>query len=415
MPGATQLSILNFKKDMYILVEGKRDEKRFFIIREGYVKITKQVTLTKEDADSIIGPGDFIGIVPAMAQRSQIESAQALTDVVLLAVHFSQFEGLIQNNTPIAMKIIQQFSRRIRYFNNSLTEITSKTKTTAADTDTVDTTILFKAGQYYLSLKMKPQAYYLFKRYIECYPAGEFVQQASGFLKALEEFNEPAFEAGSDVFMHIYKKNKIIFADGEPGQSLYIIQKGTVKITKILNGNEIILAILKHGDIFGEMALLEDKPRSASAIAQEDGTVLMEVLKKNFELMAKTKPAIINRLTQMLSERIWFGYKQLANALISDPLGRVYDYMNIILEKNNVPPSSTSYVFDFGPDELFKMAVVPPELRKELTTQLFGSKLVELHKGRLVLKQVDEIYKLGDYHKKMHKRESVQNRIKPSH
>jgi CRP-like cAMP-binding protein len=411
MPGAIQLSILKFKKDMYILLEGKRDEKRFFIIREGYVKITKQVTLIKDDADSIIGPGDFIGIVPAMAQRSQIESAQALTDVVLLAVQFSQFEGLIQNNTPIAMKIIQQFSRRIRYLNNSLTETTSKIKNTAA----VDKTILFKTGQYYLSLKMKQQAYYLFKRYIECYPTGEFAQQASGFLQSLEAFNEPSFESGSNVFMHIYKKDKIIFADGEPGQSLYIIQKGTVKITKILDGNEIILAILKHGDIFGEMALLEDRPRSASAIAQEDGTVLMEVVKNNFELMAKTNPAIINRLTQMLSERIWFGYKQLVNALISDPLSRVYDYMNIMLEKNNVPSSTTSYVFDFGTDELFKMAAVPPEQRKSLAAQLFGGKLVELNGGKLVLKRVAEIYKLGDYNRKMHIREAAQNRTKPSH
>ena len=92
--------------------------------------------------------------------------------------------------------------------------------------------------------------------------------QASGFLETLKAFNEAPFEAGSDDFLRTYNKNKIIFADGELGESLYIIQKGTVKITKILNGNEIILAILKHGDIFGEMALLENKPRSASAIAQ---------------------------------------------------------------------------------------------------------------------------------------------------
>ncbi|MDR2097560.1 MAG: cyclic nucleotide-binding domain-containing protein, partial [Spirochaetaceae bacterium] len=254
-----QLSIVNFKKDMYIFVEGKRDEGKFFIIREGYVKVTKQTGLIKEEAESVVGPGDFIGIVPAMAQRSQIESAQALTDVTLLAVHYTQFEGLIQNNAPVAMKIIQQFSRRIRYLNNALTGITS-----GAPGKEPDTAALFRTGEYYLNSKMERKAYYVFRRYIECYPDGVFARQAADKLKALEAFNEPDIKTGNDAFLCTYNKNKIIFADGEQGKSLYIIQSGTVKITKILDGNEIILAILKHGDIFGEMALLENKPRSAS-------------------------------------------------------------------------------------------------------------------------------------------------------
>ena len=401
------LSIVNFKKGMYILVEGKHGEKRFFIIREGHVKITKQVSLVKDDAESIIGPGDFIGIVPAMAQRSQIESAQAITDVAVLAVHSTQFEGLIQNNTHIAMKIIQQFSRRIRYLNNALTGIASNSADAGTDTD-----VLFKAGEYYLNSKMKPQAYYIFKRYIECYPDGEFARQAASYLKTLEAFNEAPIEAGSDDFLRTYNKGEIIFADGELGESLYIIQKGTVKITKILNGNEIILTILKQGDIFGEMALLENKPRSASAIVQEDGTVLMEVVKRNFELMAKTKPAIINRLTQMLSERIWFSYKQLANALIKDPLGRIYDYMTIILEKNNVNPSPNSFIFDFGPDELLKMAAVPAERQKAVIKQLLDNKVIKLDRGKLFVNYVDEIFKLGNYYKKMNQREVAQGRIR---
>jgi CRP-like cAMP-binding protein len=404
------LSVVDFKKGMYLLVEGKRDEKRFFIIRDGYVKITKQVTLIKEDAESVIGPGDFIGIVPAMAQRSQIESAQALTDVTVLAVQNTQFEGLIQNNASVAMKIIQQFSRRIRYLNNALTKIASNSAAAETDPD-----VLFKTGEYYMNSKMNQQACYVFKRYSECYPGGKFARQAADYMETLKAFDEAPFESGSDDFLHTYNKNKIIFANGEPGQSLYIIQKGSVKITKILNSNEIILAILKHGDIFGEMALLENKPRSASAIAQENGTVLMEVLKRNFDFIAKTQPAIINRLTQMLSERIWFGYKQQTNALIKDPLGRTYNYMTIILEKNNVPLSANSFVFDFGLEELLKMAAVPVEHRKSVITQLLNDKSIELSNGKLAIRYVDEIFKLGDYHERLHKREAAQNRNKVSH
>ena len=138
----------------------------------------------------------------------------------------------------------------------------------------------------------------------------------------------------------------------------------------------------------------------------------MEVVKRNFELMAKTKPAIINRLTRMLSERIWFSYKQLANALIKDPLGRMYDYMTIILEKNNVMPSANPFVFDFGPDELLKMAAVPADLQKIVIAQLLNDKVIKLDKGKIFVNYIDEIFKLGSYYKKMNKREAAQGRIK---
>ncbi|MDR0663157.1 MAG: Crp/Fnr family transcriptional regulator [Spirochaetaceae bacterium] len=399
-----QLSIVNFKKDMYIFVEGKRDEGRFFIIREGHVKITKQSDLIKKDSDLVLGPGDFVGIVAALAQRSQIESARALSDVTLLAVNYSQFEELIQTNTPVAMKIIQQFSRRIRYLNDALTGINPNT---AADTNAET---LFKTGEYYLNSKMKSAAYYVFNRYIECYPDGEFARQAETSVKSLEEYGGQTFKTGNDAFLCTYGKDKIIFADGEFGNSLYIIQEGTVKITKILEGNEIILAILRQGDIFGEMALLENKPRSASAMAQEDKTILMEVSKRNFELMSRTHPAMIQKLTRLLSERIWFSYKQLINASLKDPMARIYNYLSIILEKNKVPRTIKTYIFDFGQDELMKMAAVPAERRTVLTGQLFKDGVIQINGGKLFTKDVDGIFKLSDYYQKMCNRDAALRR-----
>ncbi len=128
----------------------------------------------------------------------------------------------------------------------------------------------------------------------------------------------------------------MIFSENEPGTELYIIQRGVVKITKIVEDNEVLLAMLKTGDIFGEMALLENKPRSASAIANEDCS-LMAVNKANFERMVQSQPQLITRLTTLLAERLWFIYKQLANTLIQDPLGRLYDALLLQLEKNRIP------------------------------------------------------------------------------
>lgn len=72
-----------------------------------------------------------------------------------------------------------------------------------------------------------------------------------------------------------FKANEHIFWEGEPGVGMYIIKKGSVKIyRKLSEGHDKELAILKIGDFFGEMALLDESPRSASAVAVEESQLL---------------------------------------------------------------------------------------------------------------------------------------------
>jgi len=72
-----------------------------------------------------------------------------------------------------------------------------------------------------------------------------------------------------DKFGVEYEPNDIIFCEFEPGNDFYFIQSGRVEIVKIINNREKTLDILGAGDVFGEMAILEEEPRSASAIAIE--------------------------------------------------------------------------------------------------------------------------------------------------
>lgn len=66
-----------------------------------------------------------------------------------------------------------------------------------------------------------------------------------------------------------YAPDENIFLEGEPGVGMYIIQKGTVKIYKMLpDGNDKELALLKDGDFFGELALLDESPRIANTELQ---------------------------------------------------------------------------------------------------------------------------------------------------
>ena len=77
------------------------------------------------------------------------------------------------------------------------------------------------------------------------------------------------------------KKGEIIFCEFEPGSTLFFIQGGHVRLSKIVSNKEKTLAIIGVGDIFGEMAILEQMPRSATAIAEDDVRML-EMDKNSF-------------------------------------------------------------------------------------------------------------------------------------
>ncbi|HON89140.1 MAG TPA: cyclic nucleotide-binding domain-containing protein, partial [Spirochaetales bacterium] len=265
MNSPLQLSFVNFKKDSYIIVEGKQNADLFYIIKSGKVLVTKEVEVVEEEGGNVYGPGDFFGVISTMSNHSHIETARALTDVTLIGVHRDQYGQLIERNTPVAMKIIMSFSKRMRYLDEALTKITLKNVAEA------DPSHLFDIGEYYVKQSQFNQAFYAYYQYLKLCPSGTHAQMAKERMVKIKQFAKAVYLDGSaEEFNRFYPKDTVVFCEGMPGTELYIIQKGSVKITKIVENTEVLLAVLKPGDIFGEMALLENKPRSATAIAYED-------------------------------------------------------------------------------------------------------------------------------------------------
>jgi CRP-like cAMP-binding protein len=395
-----QLSFVNFKRDSYIVVEGKQNADRFFIIRKGTVRISKAVEMVAEEQGSTLGPGDFFGVESTMSNHSYIETVHSLTDVTLISVHRDQYSELIQKNTPVAMKIILQFSRRMRYLDEALTRMTLKNKAEE------DLSQLYWVGDYYDKLGRHDLAYYAYARYLKHHPQGEHVQPVRERLMKIGAYVKTSLQPfPPEESIRKYPKDRMIFSEGEPGDELYIIREGSVKITKIAEGNEVLLAVLKPGDIFGEMALLESKPRTACAITHED-SVLLTVSRANFSRIVSSQPQIIARLTTLLAERIWFAYKQIANTLIEDPLGRMYDALLIQLEKDRVNTTEPqAYIFDFGPRELINMIGLSPAEGNQVIKKLLINRNIQLVNEHIHVNDVFEIAKQAQFFRNMQKRE----------
>ena len=120
-----------------------------------------------------------------------------------------------------------------------------------------------------------------------------------------------------------YPKKKIVFIENEEGDKLYIILRGSVKVTKISkSGEEIILAILHKGDFFGDMSLLDGKPRSATVISIEDSE-LMLINRRNFEKVVEKYPTIAFKLLNELTSRLRKADELIGNLAFMDVTGRI--------------------------------------------------------------------------------------------
>jgi len=182
---------------------------------------------------------------------------------------------------------------------------------------------------------------------------------------------------------------------------MFIIQQGKVKITKIMENKEVLLAVLKEGDVFGEMALLDNKPRSASAISYGEAK-LMAVNKDNFKTMISSQPQLVTKIITLLAERTWVVYRQLINLQISNNTGRTYDMLLVQLEKNKIQiKSNQPYTFEFGPKELINMVGLNAEEGKEIIKEIFQNKKFQLADDKISVKDLDEIKKMAEYYMKM--------------
>jgi CRP-like cAMP-binding protein len=104
-------------------------------------------------------------------------------------------------------------------------------------------------------------------------------------------------------FLTHFKKGHVLFHEGDEGEDMYIIQTGRVAIKKKVPHGETLLATLEKGDFFGEMAILERMPRSASAETVEESDLIV-INGETFGDMIKANPEIAIRMLRKYSIRL---------------------------------------------------------------------------------------------------------------
>ena len=115
-------------------------------------------------------------------------------------------------------------------------------------------------------------------------------------------------------FLTHFKTGSVLFREGDHGEDMFIIQSGRVAIKKQVGDSETTLAVMEKGDFFGEMAVLERLPRSASAEVVEDADIIV-ISGETFGDMIKANPEIAVRMLRKYSIRLREANKQIEHIL----------------------------------------------------------------------------------------------------
>ena len=118
----------------------------------------------------------------------------------------------------------------------------------------------------------------------------------------------------------------VLFREGEPGQVMYVIQSGRVKIWRQVGAQEALLAMISEGEFFGEMALISGHPRSATATVVEDSRLLV-LDSQVFESMIRSSSEVAIRMIKKLADRLDRANNHIEILLHRDPSQRVVQYL----------------------------------------------------------------------------------------
>jgi CRP-like cAMP-binding protein len=196
--------------------------------------------------------------------------------------------------------------------------------------------------------------------------------------------------SGFSRFARSFQPGEMIFSEFEPGDAFYLIQAGRVELVKIIGDIEKTLDILQPSDMFGEMAILENSPRSATAIALDTVKVL-EFNRQNFEILMMGNPQIALKLLRMFTKRIYDQKRRFMILTLNEPQAKVADVFLMLDETLlNFEKFSERREFKTTVDDIAHWAGISVTEARETIGHFVNQRRMELYPDKIVLKNIND-------------------------
>lgn len=208
---------------------------------------------------------------------------------------------------------------------------------------------------------------------------------------------------GFSRFTRIFQNDEIIFSEYEPGETFYLIQSGRVKLLKNEGEFERSLDILQPTEMFGEMAILEGSPRSATAIALDEVKVL-EFNAQNFEILMTGNPQIGLNLLRIFAKRIYDSKRRFMILTLQSPQAKIADVFLMLDETlTDIDKKTDAREFQTTIEDIAHWAGVSVSEAREILHTFVVQNRLEIYSTRMVVKNINDFARIVSSRRKLEK------------
>jgi CRP-like cAMP-binding protein len=191
-------------------------------------------------------------------------------------------------------------------------------------------------------------------------------------------------------FARTFQAGEMIFSEFEPGDTFYLIQAGRVELVKIIGDFEKTLDILQPSEMFGEMAILENSLRSATAIALDTVNVL-EFNRQNFEVLMLGNPQIALKLLKMFTKRIYDSKRRFMILTLDDDQAKIADVFLMLDESAlGADKSSERREFKTTVEDIAHWAGMGVNQARDIISHFVTQRRMELFSDKIVVKNIND-------------------------
>ena len=191
-------------------------------------------------------------------------------------------------------------------------------------------------------------------------------------------------------FARTFQAGEVIFSEFEPGDNFYLIQSGRVQLVKLIGDIEKNLDILQPSEMFGEMAILENSPRSATAIALDTVNVL-EFNRQNFEILMMGNPQIALKLLKMFCKRIYDAKRRFMILTLEDPQAKVADVFLMLDEsQTDIDRTTEKREFKSTVNGVAHWAGMTELETRDILNTFSNQRRIEIFPDKIVVKNIND-------------------------
>lgn len=346
-----EIKLVQFRPGAIVVVENAANPGYFYLVRSGLLEIDPKHSL-EDHALSRFGPGDSFGLVSALTGNRFLTTIYAKQSSTVYQIPIASMGEFLISRRELAMRVLLVYSRELRALHNHFA------RANAPEERGRSPERLYEQALIYEKWKQPQLVSYTLQRYVD-WAAEQPVKPefADLALKKLDSMSAPSGPAWNDKH-GMFMPDHPVFVENELSDEFYVVLEGSIKLFNIVREREFILDVLGPGEIFGEMAMIDQSPRMASAIAAERSK-LLRVTKET--VMDTVGAAVLQKIFQSLARRIWISHQRLAILRIPDPIPRLYGFLYNMIRNQKIKSGSVDekkkvdYSFLITMDELLVM------------------------------------------------------------